>query len=64
MKAQTMLIIPFSLTGIDFRTGLDKSVSCAGVSLSFKVSSLPEQSQVIPCPCNSAVAVAIKLFGR
>lgn len=50
MKAQTMLIIPFSLIGIDYRTGLDKVVSCARVSseihfddhMSLKVWSLPE----------------------
>lgn len=32
MKAQTMLIIPFSLTGIVYRTSPDKIVSCAGVN--------------------------------
>lgn len=32
MKAQTMLIIPFSLIGIVYRTGPDKIVSCGGVN--------------------------------
>lgn len=32
MKAQTMLIIPFSLIGIVHRTEPDKIVSCAGVN--------------------------------
>ncbi len=50
MKAQTMLIIPFSVIGIVYRTGPDKIVSCAGVNskihfddhLSLKVWSRPE----------------------
>lgn len=48
MKAQTMLIIPFSLIGIVYRTAPDKIVSYAGVNsknhfddhLSLKVSSV------------------------
>lgn len=70
MKAQTLLIIPFSHFGIDYRVGLDKSVSCAEVStkIHFDVNSLLEVwillvlSQIIPCSSNSAAAVQIRLF--
>lgn len=61
MKAQTMLIIPFSLIGIVYRTGPVNIVSCAGVSSKNHFDDLLSLKGLEPCRVLTSYSLSLHL---